>query len=76
MLFRSMTAALDGVVDIGMASRTLKDSELAAGLVNTVIAMDGIAMIVNNENPLDYITTDHVRAIFMGEITDWSTLFE
>lgn len=71
-----MTAALDGVVDIGMASRTLKDSELAAGLVNTVIAMDGIAMIVNNENPLEDITTEHVRAIFMGEITSWSTLFE
>jgi len=71
-----MTAALDGVVDIGMASRTLKDSELAAGLVNTVIAMDGIAMIVNNENPLEDITTDHVRAIYMGELTDWSTLFE
>ena len=71
-----MTAAIDGVVDIGMASRTLKDSELAAGLVNTVIAIDGIAMIVNNENPLEDITSDNVRAIYMGELTDWSSLFE
>ncbi len=71
-----MTAAIDGVVDIGMASRTLKDSELSAGLVNTVIAIDGIAVIVNNENPLEDITSDNVRAIYMGEITDWSSLFE
>ncbi|MDD3924786.1 MAG: substrate-binding domain-containing protein [Erysipelotrichaceae bacterium] len=71
-----MTSAIDGVVDIGMASRELKQSELDAGLVNTVIAMDGIAVIVNNENPLENITSDNVRAVYMGEVTDWSVLFE
>ncbi|MDD2592279.1 MAG: substrate-binding domain-containing protein [Erysipelotrichaceae bacterium] len=71
-----MTSAIDGVVDIGMASRELKQSELDAGLVNTVIAMDGIAVIVNNENPLEKITSDNVRAVYMGEVTDWSVLFE
>ncbi|MDD4642957.1 MAG: substrate-binding domain-containing protein [Erysipelotrichaceae bacterium] len=71
-----MTSAIDGVVDIGMASRELKQSELDAGLVNTVIAMDGIAVIVNNENPLEDITSDNVRAVYMGEVTDWSVLFE
>ena len=71
-----MTATIDGVVDIGMASRTLKERELSAGLVNTVIAMDGIAIIVNNDNPLSTIASDDVRAIYMGEITDWAILFE
>lgn len=71
-----MTSVIDGVVDIGMASRELKQSELDVGLVNTVIAMDGIAVIVNNENPLEDITSDNVRAVYMGEVTDWSVLFE
>ncbi len=71
-----MTGAIDGVLDIGMASRDLKESELSAGLVNQVIAMDGIAIIVNNENPLDAITTEDVRAVYMGELTNWSSLFK
>ena len=48
-----MTDAINGMSDIGMASRELKQEELDAGLVNTVIATDGIAIIVNNESPID-----------------------
>lgn len=66
-----MTSAIEGVCEIGMASRDLKDSELEAGLVPTVIAMDGIAVIVNRENPVTDMTPDDVRAIYMGEITEW-----
>ena len=66
-----MTSTIDGVCDIGMASRELKDSELEAGLTSTVIARDGIAVIVSNDNPAVGLTTDQVRAIYMGEVTDW-----
>ena len=69
-------SAIDGICDIGMASRQLKDSELQAGLTSTVIAMDGIAVIVNRENPVSGLTTEQVRAIFMGEITAWDALAE
>ena len=61
--------AIDGTADIGMASRELDDSEISAGLTPTVIAMDGIAVIVNNDNPLDGLTTEQVRDIYTGEIT-------
>jgi len=71
-----MTSALDGVCDIGMASRALKDSEIEAGLVPMTIAMDGIAVIVSNSNPVDGLTTEQVRGIYMGEITDWSEIDE
>lgn len=67
-----MTSAKDGVVDIGMASRALKDSELEAGLVPTTIAMDGIAIIVNNDNPVSGLTSETVCGIYTGEITDWA----
>jgi len=67
-------SVIDGVCDIGMASRELKDSELAAGLTPTVIAMDGIAVIVNNQNPVTGLASQQVRAIFMGEITRWGEL--
>ncbi len=66
-----MTSAMDGVCDIGMASRDLKDTE-AAELTATVIAQDGIAVIVNNNNPLDGLTTDQVKSIYVGETTSWS----
>lgn len=66
-----MTSTMEGVCDIGMASRDLKDSELEAGLTPTVIAMDGIAVIVNQENPVADMTRDEVRAIYMGEVTGW-----
>jgi len=67
-----MTSAIEGVCDIGMASRELKDSELEAGLTPTVIAMDGIAVIVNNDSPVEELTSENVKAIFTGEITDWA----
>lgn len=57
-----------------MASRELKQEELDAGLVNTVIATDGIAVIVNNDSPIDELTSDQVKAIYTGETTDWSEL--
>ena len=56
-----MTNAIDGVCDLGMASRELKQEELDAGLVNTVIATDGIAVIVNNDSPIDELTSDQVK---------------
>ena len=69
-----MNDAIEGICDIGMASRELKDSELEAGLQNTVIALDGIAVIVNNDNPLDGVTSEQVMKIYTGEITEWSEL--
>ena len=69
-----MTAAIDGTCDIGMASRELKDSEKSAGLTNQVIALDGIAVIVNNKNSASNITSEQVKAIFTGETTDWSNV--
>lgn len=69
-----MTSAIDGVSNIGMASRELKDSELEAGLTPIVIAQDGIAVIVNNESPITELTSEQVMKIFMGEITDWSEI--
>lgn len=71
-----MTSAIEGICDIGMASRELKDSETGAGLVPTVIAMDGIAVIVNNENPVNGLTSEQVKAIFTGETTNWSEVAE
>lgn len=67
-----MTGTKDGVYDIGMASRELKDSEKEAGLVPTVIAMDGIAVIVNKDNAVDNITSEQILKIYTGEITLWS----
>ena len=71
-----MTSTRDGVCDIGMASRDLKDSELDAGLVPMTIAMDGIAVIVSNNNEVNGLTTEQVRDIYMGEITEWSDVNE
>ena len=67
-----MTQAGDGTVDIGMASRELKDSEKSKGLKGTKIAIDGIAVIVNKDNSLDSITSEQVTSIFTGKVTDWS----
>ena len=66
-----MTSAMDGVCDIGMASRELKDTETAE-LTATVIAQDGIAVVVNNNNPIDNLTKDQVKSIYVGETTSWS----
>lgn len=69
-----MNMAMEGTCDIGMASRALKDSELEAGLTPTVIAMDGIAVIVNNASPVSDLSVEQVRSIFTGEVTEWSEI--
>ena len=67
-----MTSAAEGTCDIGMASRDLKDSETQAGLTPTAIALDGVAVIVNNKNSLEDISSDAVKNIFTGTTTDWA----
>lgn len=67
-----VNGALESTYDIGMASRALKDAEIEAGAISTAIAMDGIAMIVNLENPLTDISSEDVTRIFTGEATKWS----
>ena len=66
-----MQSAIDGLCDIGMASRELKDSETSAGLSATVIAQDGIAVIVNNESGIKELTSEQIKAIYTGEVTAW-----
>lgn len=68
-----MTNTMEGVCDIGMASRDLSEEE-AAQLTPVQIALDGIAVIVNQENTLDDLSSEQVRSIFTGETTDWSEL--
>lgn len=70
-----MTGAKDGTCDIGMASRELKDSEKEV-LTPTVIAMDGIAIVVNNENTLDDISSEDVKKVYTGEVTTWDALIK
>ena len=65
-----MTAAINGTCDIGMASRTLKESELAV-LSEFSIAIDGIAVIVNKSNPISGLTSENVREIYTGNILKW-----
>ncbi len=69
-----ITSAIEGVCDIGMASRELKDSEKSAGLTPTVIAMDGIAVVVNKENTVDNLSAENIKGIYVGEITDWASV--
>lgn len=69
-----ITDTADGTCDIGMASRDLKDSETEQGLTSTVIAMDGIAVIVNNESPITGLTSEQVMKIYTGEITTWDEI--
>ncbi len=71
-----MQSTIDGICDIGMASRDLKDSEIEKGLTPVAIAMDGIAVIVNKENPMEAITSEAVRAIYTGDVTEWSGVEE
>jgi phosphate transport system substrate-binding protein len=66
-----MTGAIDGTFDVGMASRGLKDSELEE-LTPYVIAMDGIAVVVNNDNAVDDLTMEEIKNIFVGDVTDWA----
>ncbi|HCR73327.1 MAG TPA: phosphate ABC transporter substrate-binding protein [Ruminococcus sp.] len=69
-----MSDAAAGNCDIGMASRELKDSELEQGLTPVVIAIDGIAVIVNNENTIDDMTKDDIKKIYTGEAVKWSDI--
>ena len=69
-----ITAVLEGRCDIGLSSRNLKDSEKEQGMVGTVLAYDGIAVIVNPENTVEDLTIEQIAAIFTGEITNWSEL--
>ena len=69
-----VTSTVEGIFDIGMASRELKDSETEQGVEGTVIAMDGIAVIVNPANPLTNITSDEVLGIYTGELTKWDEI--
>lgn len=69
-----MNSLKEGMCDIGMASRELKESELEAGLIPTVIAMDGIAVITNHENPVNGLTGEDVKAIFQGKVDEWAEL--
>ena len=65
-----ITSAIEGSCDIGMASRDLKEEE--TGVTATKIAIDGIAVIVNKENPVEDLTSDMVKQIFMGEVVAWA----
>ena len=71
-----VTYAIDGTCDLGMASRELKNSEVEKGAISTVIALDGIAVIVNNEAEFTNLTAEQVMKIYTGEITDWLELNE
>ena len=66
-----ITAAQGGRCDIGLSSRALKDEEKAGGLKETVLAYDGIAIIVNPENPVNDLTLDQIAKLYTGEITNW-----
>ena len=69
-----VTSSIEGVCDIGMASRDLKEEETAKGAQGQVIAMDGIAVVVNNENPIEDLTSEQVKDIYVGDTTDLSEL--
>ena len=68
-----MTSAIEGTYDIGMASRELKEDE-AAALAHQAIAMDGIAVIVNLENPTEDMTVEQIASIFLGDATKWNEM--
>lgn len=65
-------AVANGTCDIGLSSRNLKDAEAEKGLTATTLALDGIAVIVNENCPVDDLTVEQIAAIFTGEITDWA----
>ena len=69
-----ITSTIEKACDIGMSSRALKAEEVAQGLTETTIAMDGIAVIVNNNNAVEDLTSEQIRQIFTGEVTDWAAL--
>ena len=67
-------AVQEGRCDIGLSSRALKAEEEEQGLVGTVLAYDGIAVIVNLENAVEGLTSEQIRQIYVGELTDWSQI--
>ena len=69
-----ITAVSEGRCDIGLSSRNLKDEEAANGLKATVLALDGIAVIVNPENPIGELSLEQIAKVYTGEITNWSEL--
>ena len=71
-----MADAVDGTCDIGMASRELRDSETEKGLTATVIAMDGIVVIVNNDSPVTELTSEQVKNIYTGDVVVWSNVLQ
>ena len=66
-----VNSVVEGIADIGMVSREVKDSELKKGVTPLVLAIDGLAVIVNKDNKVENLTKESVKKIFMGEITDW-----
>jgi phosphate transport system substrate-binding protein len=69
-----VSSAIDGTCDIGMASRELKDEEIAEGVTPTIIATDGIVVIVNKNNEAEDMSKDQVKAIYKGEVAAWDDL--
>ena len=69
-----ITAVSEGRCDIGLSSRNLKDEEAAKGLKATVLALDGIAVIVNPENPVSELSLEQIAKVYTGEITNWSEI--
>ena len=69
-----ITAVSEGRCDIGLSSRALKDEEKSSGLKETILAYDGIAVIVNTENEIDGLSLDDIAKIYTGEIKNWSEL--
>lgn len=66
-----INSAIEKIADIAMVSREFKDSELKNGLKTQVLALDGLAVIVNKSNPIDSLSKDSVKKIFTGDITTW-----
>lgn len=67
-----ITSTIEGACDLGMSSRELKAEEEAQGITGTNIALDGIAVVVNLENPVEDLTSEQIRQIFTGEVTGWA----
>ena len=69
-----ITAALEGRCDIGLSSRALKDSEVESGLAETIVALDGIAIIVNPENTISDLSIEQISGLFTGAVSNWSEI--
>ena len=69
-----ITAVSEGRCDIGLSSRALTDEEKESGLTETILALDGIAIIVNPENPVNDLSLEDIAKVYTGEITNWKDL--